>query len=176
MLLQISFPLWFRVMYGIGAPIVLVLVCVSLLKLSQQGFTGALLLKGGFLLCIVAVGIYVVPLFFSSVCANESGIELRVFTHIKRRFTWNEIETVVRPRFGVPYDVIYVVSKNGMRIPMAYSMKGCGEILRLIQSKSPNLSATQLTGNLQPVAGSWRQLLVLLIALITYIVYRLLLG
>lgn len=172
--LKVNFPLWFRLMYYIGGPIVLGLICTSLFRLGQQGFTAAVVLKGGFLLLIVAAGCYIIPIFFSTVCANEFGVELRRFTKTKEKFTWNEIQTVVRPRFGIPYDVAYIVSRNGKRIPIARGMSGYDALLQLIQSKAPNLSPNQLAANLHSPAQatSWRQFLVFLAIFIAYIIFR----
>ena len=53
--------------------------------------------------------------------------------------TWNEIVEVKRPRFGIPVDFAYVISKNKDRLRLIRSMNNYRELIQLIKNKAPNL-------------------------------------
>lgn len=161
-------------LYCIGAPIVLVLIGISLFTLARHGLTLGFVLKGTFLLFIVAAACYMIPIFLSTIYANEFGIELRQFSKTKEQFSWKQIETVVQPRFGIPHDVSYIVLANGKRIAVGRSMSGYNELLEMIQARSPNLAPKQLPANLvTPAVGRfWWQLLLWFALFIGYIFFR----
>jgi hypothetical protein len=177
-LLKVSFPLWFRVLYAVGGPLVTLSICVALFNLAQNDFTLLAILRGGFLILIVSLGVWAVPIFFSTIYAKESGIHRRGLWGARQTFTWNEIKTVARPRFGIPGDAAYIVSKNEEKMTFARSMSGYAELLRLIQEKAPNVRANGLSESLWPSksVNAWRNILIFLALFIAYIIVRKLTG
>lgn len=177
-LLKVSFPLWFRILYAVGGPLVMLSICVALFNLARNDFTLLAILKGGFLILIVSLGAWAMPIFFSTIYAKESGIHRRGLWGARQTFTWNELKTVARPRFGIPGDAAYIVSRNDERMTIARSMSGYTELLRLIQEKAPNVRANGLSESLWPAksANVWRNVLIFLALLIAFIVVRKLTG
>jgi len=129
-------------------------------------------LRGALLLLIVAIAGYIMTLIYSAVLAYESGIVFTQLSLFKKKFSWNEIKTVTRPRFGVPYDFVYIVTTNGAKVPLVRGAKGYIELLNLIQSKSPNLTPSKLPENLspQPFTADLRSSLLCLVILIAFII------
>jgi hypothetical protein len=177
-LLKVEYPLWFRLLYGIGGPIVLLSICITLFRVGRGGLSSFAIAKGGFLLLVVGLGFWVVPRFFSTIYVKDSGIEELKLWGANEKLTWDEIGTVARPRLGIPYDAAYIVSKEGKRITLARSMNGFSELLRLIETKAPNLTPKQLSENLWPStpAKAWRQILIALGLFIAYVVVRKVMG
>jgi len=139
-LIKVSFPLWFRVFYSIGGPIVLGSICLTLVKFGRDGFTPLETLKAGFFLFIVALGFYATRIFFSTVYAKESGIQRHGLLGGRQALSWDEITTVARGRFGIPHDAAYIISANGQKIVIARSMSGYCELLHVIESRARNLT------------------------------------
>ena len=177
-LLKVNFPLWFRVLYAVGGPLVVLSICFALLNLARNEFTLLAVLKGGFLILVVWMGAWTMPIFFSTIFVTGSGIHRRGLWGVRQTFIWNDIKTVARPRFGIPGDAAYIISKNGEKMTVARSMSGYTELLRLIEEKAPNARATGLSANLWPskAANSWRGILIFLTLFIAYIIIRKLTG
>lgn len=177
-LLKVSFPLWFRVLYAVGGPYVMLSICFALLNLARNEITLFLILKAGFLILIVGLGLWAVQFFFSTIYVTASGIHRRGILGTRQTFTWNEIKTVARPRFGIPGDAAYIISKNGKKITFARGMSGYMELLRVIQEKAPNVKATGLSESLWPSksVNAWRNILIFLALFVAYIIVRKLTG
>lgn len=176
--IKVSFPLWFRVFYSIGGPIVLGSICLTLVRFGRDGFTPLETLKAGFLLFIVALSFYATRIFFSTVYAKESGIQRHGFLGGRQALSWDEITTVARGRFGIPHDAAYIISANGQKIVIARSMSGYCELLHVIESRARNLTPKQLPSNLWPSSSArpWRQIFIFLALFIAYIVIRKIIG
>ena len=177
-LIKISFPLWFRVFYSIGAPIVFGLICLTLIKLGREGFTAPEALKAGFLILIVALGFYAARIFFSTVSAKESGIQRHGVLCGTQVLAWDEITTVRRGRFGIPHDVAYIMSASGQKIAISRGMSGYYDLLRMIESRARNLTTKQVPSNLWPSSSArlCRHILIFLALFLAYIVIRKILG
>lgn len=157
-LLKVSFPEWFRAFYVICAIFTLPLLSIACFNVLREGFTPSKTVMRGFLFLGTGAGFWFGPLIFTTIYAKQFGIEKRVLFGVKQTFTWAEITKVTRPRFGIPYDAAYIVSKEGKRITLARSMSGFSELLRLIETRAPNLTPKQLPTNLWPTppAAAWR--------------------
>jgi hypothetical protein len=101
-----------------------------------------------------------------------------VFFGVDQTFTWAEIAAVTRPPFGIPYDVAHIITMEGKKLTVARSMTGFPELLRLIETKAPNLTPKQLPENLWPPTPvkAWRQMLIAFGLFIAYIVVKKFLG
>jgi hypothetical protein len=89
---------------------------------------------------IVGLGLWMTPIFYSTIVVTEAGLELKGLLGSKRKFSWDEIVKVSRPRFGIPRDAMYIFSKTGKKIILLRNMTGYAELLKLIESRAPNLS------------------------------------
>jgi hypothetical protein len=52
---------------------------------------------------------------------------------------WEEIVEVKRPKFGIPYDAIYIVTYKNKKILLVRGMKNYLKLIKLIKVKAPNL-------------------------------------
>ena|SRR3989442_534345 len=143
-LLQVSLPKWFRLFYGIVAPITLLLFFIVWFQYSRDGFTFSEVWKSLLLLTIVGLGLWITPIFYSTIVVTEAGLELKGVLGSKQEFSWDEIVKVSRPRFRIPKDTAYVFSETGKKIILSRSMTGYTELLKLIESRAPNLSPKKL--------------------------------
>ena len=176
--LRVNFPFWLRVLFAVGGPIVMLPLSFVLLNIAQNEFTFFGILIGGFCVLIVGSILWAAPIVFSMIYATQSGIQRRGLLGGRQTFSWDEIKTVVRPRFRIPNDAAYIISNNDERMTVARSMSGYTELLRLIQEKAPNVRANPLSEDLWPSksVNSWRGILIFLVLFIAYIVIRKLTG
>jgi hypothetical protein len=161
-------------LFGLGSPIFLVYISLALVNLGRDGFTVIEGFSAVFLLLLVEIALYVIPIFFSTVYATKSGIHPDGLLIRKQAIPWDEIATVTRGRFGFPHDFAYIVSSTGRKLIIARSMSGYTDILREIESQASHLTPKKLPPNLwhAPPASQWRHILVFLGLFITYVVLR----
>jgi hypothetical protein len=174
-LLKLNYPKWFRIFYGVGAPLTLLLFIIGWVHFSRNGFTSLELLKSALFLVIVGFGLYVSPVFYYSVVATEAGLQFNGVFGPKQQFAWNEIATVSRPRLGIPKEAIYIYSRSGEKTIIGRGMTGYSDLLELIQSRAPNLSPKELPRELLPSAssGEWKYVLIFFGLFIIYVIVRL---
>ena len=91
------------------------------------------------LFIVVLGGFCFFKLLFYSVTATKKGLETAKPIGSNQSFTWEEIIEVRRPRFGIPYDFSYVISKNKEKLLLVRSMQNYKELVELIKTKAPNL-------------------------------------
>jgi hypothetical protein len=150
-ILRVRLPLWFLYFYAIGAPITFVGYYIFWLHQFRHGFTWGEAWQSIFLFVVAILEIWVVPIFFSSMAATETGFKFYRYSRLKRQVLWDEITRVSLPRFGIPHDAIYIFLKDGEKIVLMKSMNGCGELLRLIDSKARH---AQIDGDVLPFMDS----------------------
>jgi hypothetical protein len=177
-LLKVSFPVWFRSLYAVGGPYVVLLVCLALLRATQDEFTLLTGLKIGFLVLLVGLGASTVPIFFSTIYVTRSGIRRWSPFCGTKILSWDQIKTVARPRLGIPGDAAYIVSKTDEKIIVGRSMTGYRELVQLIEDNAPEVKVKGLADNLtlSKSANSWRGILIFLGLFIAYVVIRKLAG
>ncbi|MFQ5683978.1 MAG: hypothetical protein ACE5HC_11980 [Candidatus Binatia bacterium] len=149
-LIRVGYPKWFRVFYGIGAPITLLLFIITGVHFSRQGFTSSELALSVLFLAILGVGVWISPVFYRSVVAKEDELQIYGLFGLKLSLTWDEIIKVSRPRFGIPRDATYLFSRNGEKVTLAKGMEGYSELLDLIQVKALNVTPKPLPPDLWP--------------------------
>jgi len=173
-LVQASLPRWFKTFYAIDLPVMLLLFTFVWIQFSRDGFTLSEILGSLFLLIIATLGLWLTPAFLSSITATESGLELHGLWGVRRNFSWNDIVKVSRPRFGIPREFTYVVSKSGEKMILLRSMKGYSELLELIQSRAPNLTLKKLPPELGPrrYTTFWRDALITFGLLVVYFILK----
>jgi hypothetical protein len=137
---KMDFPKWLFIPFTLGL-IVLALACILYaLKLTRSGLSLLGLLKVGFLFIIVLCGIWCIfRVLFYSVTATKRGLETNNLLGKGKLFLWDEIVEVRRPRFRIPADFVYVISRDNYKLPLIKSMKNYGELIQLIQAKASNL-------------------------------------
>lgn len=173
-LLRVSAPKWLVVAYTIGFLFTLALFVIAGVHFARRGFTWSTLWIVGFFLTITLLGMWIIPLFHSSYVATESGLEHVGLFGRRRKFSWEEITRVSRPRFGIPYDVAYVFSERSEKITLVRGIPGYTELLELIQSKAPNLDPKHLSQNLWVSQTSWKSTLWIVLGVLgAYLIFRL---
>jgi hypothetical protein len=177
-LLKVSFPIWFRALYAVGGPFVLFLVLTTVLSLTRDQLSTIGILKVALLIALLALGAWVLPVFFSTIYVTRSGIQRTSIFGRTKNLSWDEIKTVARPRFGIPGDAAYIISKMDDKIIIGRSMTGYPELVRMIQAHAPEVKDHGLPEDLlQSKSGkSWRGILIFFGLFIAYVLIRKLTG
>ena len=138
--LTCSFPKWVRAFFSFCGIFTLIFFTAYIFWVIYSGQLFLQLLRvtvfGGSI--IVILWVYPKILFYS-VFATEKGLESKNIFEENKLLTWNEIVEVKRPRFGIPVDFAYVISKNKDRLRLIRSMNNYRELIQLIKNKAPNL-------------------------------------
>jgi hypothetical protein len=167
-LVEVSYPLWFRVFYGVCAIVTVVIAAIVaehyLVVRGRVGESVCALVIGAIALCGV-------PLVFRSLIATEDGLELDVIGRKPVRMAWADIHAVKRPTLRIPKDAAYIVSRTGQRLLIVRSMSGVAQLISLVEAKARNLERGAMSGGVVPKT-SWRPFLITLAILAAYIVFR----
>lgn len=138
--LKISFPKWFFIPFGLGGIIILLTFIFYTARLIQSESSTFELLKVAFLFVVLLGWIFFFcKILFYSVTATERGLETDNLAGSKKIFLWDEIVEVRRPRFGIPKDANYVISKNRDKLLLVKSMTNYKELVQMIKVRAPNL-------------------------------------
>jgi len=92
------------------------------------------------LLIVVLFGPLYFKFLFYSVIAKNMGLETINPLGKNKTLNWEEIIGVRRPRFGIPYEFTYVVSKTDKKILLLRSMPKYKELISLIKTHASNLN------------------------------------
>lgn len=158
-LLRVSYPRWFLVLFGIAGLITLAIFLFALIYYSRDGFILPEFWKSLFFLAILAGGLWIIPYIYCSIAATESGLQRVGLLGQKQHFSWDEIVRISRPRFRIPKEAVYVFSKSGQKMALLNGMEGYTELLEIIQSRAHNLSQKKLPQDLWPKRYSGRDFL-----------------
>lgn len=133
-IVRVRLPTWFLYFYAIGGSITLAIFSAIWVGLFHRGFSWSEseIWKSVFLLLIAVFGIKITPITFSSMTVSEAGFNFYRFGRLKRVVRWAEIARVSLPRFGIPYEAIYLFLTDGEKIILMKSMNGYRELLQLI--------------------------------------------
>lgn len=173
-LLKVGYPKWFLVVISVVLPLTLIFLFLGLIYLNIGGFTWLRFSISTFFLAIIVLGFWLIPTIYSSILATDSGLQVRGFFGQKRQFTWDEIAKISKPRFGIPRDFAYVISRGGRKIIVMKSWEGYFDLLKLIESKASNLSHKRLPQEVWPKRLSWKKLWLIVIGvLVLYVFIRL---
>lgn len=178
-LLKVEIPIWFRVVYAIAAPPTPLFFLAFAVAFIINGLTLPGALISTFALVTVAAGLLLIPHVYSTIWVTELGLRWRrPFRLRTKKFKWEDIVTIVRPRFGISYDLAYIISKNGERIAVVRSMAGFTDLVELIRSRAPNLELKQRPTTLWPDQSvtRWKLLLLFIVLFTGYVIIRELFG
>ena len=178
-LLRVEVPIWFRVFYAILAlPILLFFLAIAVV-FNINSFTLPGVLTGVFALILAGFNLPAIPHLYSTIRVTELGLRWRrPFGLRTKTVRWDDIHTVSRPRFGIPRELLYIISKGGEKIVVLRSMTGFDDLLAMIETRVPHLSSRQLPTNLWPNPSStrWKQLLLFFVLFLMYVIVKELFG
>lgn len=83
---------------------------------------------------------FLLKILFYSVTATAKGLETDNIIGIKKKFHWEDIIEVRRPRFGFPLLFTYVISNNEDRIVLVKNKQNYKELIQYIKKKATNIS------------------------------------
>ena len=171
-LLRVCLPKWFQIFYAIAALVSLPFFLFISFAYAHDGFIFPKILVSIFMLAMVGIILWAIPQFYSTICVTEFGVRSdRPFGLSQKKFKWDEIVTVSRPRFGIPYDLVYIMSQRGEKLPVVRGVQGYSELLEIIQSHAPNLTSKHLARELRP-KPSWKSFVILFLSFIAYVLIR----
>ena len=95
--------MWFRVFYAIAAPPTVLFFLAIAFVFTINGLTFPGVLISTFALGIVGASLLVTPHVYSTIWVTELGLRWRRPFGLKtKKFRWDDIVTISRPRFGTP--------------------------------------------------------------------------
>lgn len=135
-----SFSRWFIILFLIGGIVLLLILAVCIFKVIQHPY-GSNLLKAGLLFVVMVGEVYfLLKVICYSVTATEKGIETyNIVGSTKKIILWDSIVEVRGPRFGIPKDAGYIITKNREKVLLVKSMKNYGKLIEVIRSRAQNL-------------------------------------
>lgn len=138
--LKISFPRWFRGFLTFCGIFTILLFAFYIVWVAYNGQLASRLLRCTVIASVI-VGIvwFFLKILFYSVTATDSGLETDNIVGANKVLLWDEIVEVRRPRFGIPHDATYVISRNKGKVLLVRSMKNYKELIQLIKVRTPNL-------------------------------------
>ena len=178
-LLRVALPQWFRVYCAVAVPptLILLLFIAIVFNLNDFTFFGVIVIL--FVLAMFGIAAYATPHCYSTILVTDYGLRWdRPLGLGDKKFKWDDILTVSRPRFAKSSDFAYIVSKSGNKIVVMKSMDGYADLLEMIQSRAPNLKPKRLPKNLLPgnVSSGWKRLLILFVLFVIYVIVRKIFG
>ena len=95
----------------------------------------------GIFLGSLTVGIIFIffKVLYYSITVTKHGLESKNIMGKKQVFKWSDIIDLQGPRFGIPSDFLYVVSKNKDKLLLVKSMKNHKRLIKTIQDRATNL-------------------------------------
>ena len=142
--LKVSFPKWFMIFVSICGILTISFCLFYIIWVIYHGQLAYQLFRCSIFFSIILCGFWLsLKVLFYSVTATERGLETSNIVGPNKLFLWKEIVGVRRPRFGVPVDFSYVISKNKDKLLLVRSMKNYKELIELIKARAPNLKRCQ---------------------------------
>lgn len=136
-LLKSSFPQWFVIL---GSICFVITLLFSTLYVVVVIYNNGISVFNMIILILVSSGYwFFIKILFYSITATDRGLKSNNPLGSSKEFVWEEIVEVRRPRFGIPYDLAYVVSKNKGKMLLVRSMQNYKELIELIKVKAQNL-------------------------------------
>ncbi len=134
---KIGFPKWFVIFmvidYSIVMPILIVYTFFSIY--NNRGIS----LFSFVLLFFLFLATWLFKYLFYSVTATSQGIVTDNNFGKNKTIHWDKIVEVRRPRFGIPYEITSVISKEGDKLYLLKSMTHYKELIELIKERAQNL-------------------------------------
>ena len=154
-LLKVSCPKWFLVVLPAVLVFSLLLFILMWVHFGQDGFTWPEVWGMAIFLAILAGWLWLIPFLYSSIIATDSGLRVTGLLGRNLNFTWDTIVKVSRPLLGIPREFIYVFSKSGDKMVLLRSMERYSDLLKLIETRAPNLSPKTLPQEMWLQKLSW---------------------
>ena len=155
-LIDVRCPKWFLIIFPLmlfgGLTVVALIVGIYV---NRNGVTWPIVIGSGIFLAAIAVWVWLIPYLYSSIVATESGLSTTGPFRQNQHITWGEITSVGTPRFGIPKEFIYILSRSGERIVVVRSMEQYRELLDLIQIKVPTLPDGKIPEKVWGTKHSW---------------------
>jgi hypothetical protein len=178
-LLRVEVPIWFRILYAIVALPTLLFFLAITVVFTINGLTLPRILTSAFVLFLAAVNFQAIPHLYSTIWVTEFGLRWRrPFRLRTKTLAWDDILTISRPRFGIPRELAYIISKGGEKIVVMRSMTGFDNLFAMIATRAPHLPSKHLDVNLwpEPSTARWTQLLLFAVLFLIYVIIRELFG
>ena len=143
--LKTSYPRWFVILFIFCGIFTLLLSVFYIFWAAHDGLSAKEFWRSAiFLGLILGAFWFFGKVLLYSVTATEDGLETANPFGSSKSFLWDEIVEVRRPRFGIPYDFTYIISKKRDKLILIRSMKNYKELIQVIKSKAPNLNKCQM--------------------------------
>ena len=137
--LKVEYPKWFRWFAGVsilGTTLIgFVFMFWMIHNRSYAMFWKVILL---FLISLSGIWFYFGIVLYS-IFATETHLKNKSFTGRTKIIPWETIVAIQRPRLGIPYDFIYVITSDREKMLLVRSMKNYERLIQLIEERAPNL-------------------------------------
>ena len=164
---------WFRVVFSIFALSTLTSFIFIIEHLSRpstvHGIAGIV-----FALTILGLVACLVPYQYFVYLATASGIERKGLLRRRQEISWSSIVRVSESRFVK--GVVYIIADDGDKIVLLKGMPHYAELLGVIQARASRLSPPGLPRSVWPTSKSWRQLWIVVAAVLVIVVVMQVLG
>jgi len=142
--LRISFPRWFVILLSFCGTVTIMFSVSYIGWVIYSGqLTSRLFRTVIFFSLVLGIFWFLSKILFYSVTATEGGLETDNIVGSKQMFLWDEIVEVRRPRFRIPKDASYVISKNKDKLLLVRSMTNYKELVQMIKVRALNLKRCQ---------------------------------
>jgi hypothetical protein len=145
-----SFPKWLRITLTFCGTFTILFSVFYIVWATYNGQFFSQLLRCAIFFSMILGGFwFFAKLLFYSVTATERGLETDNILGSNKLFLWDEIVEIRRPRFGVPYDATYVISKNKAKLLLVKSMNNYSELIDVINVRAVNLRPYRSSGDVE---------------------------
>lgn len=135
----VSFPLWFKVLIPFGSFFV---VSVLGIYLFRSGFQYLSIIFWVVVFCFCFFffgGIWLLAFTFKSFHVFKRGVRYKILGKDIAFIEWGNIIGLTRPKSGIPYDLVYLTTKNGGKVSFFRSMNNYRLMAKKINENSQDL-------------------------------------
>ena len=139
-ILKSSTPRWLRIFGTFSGIVIVLLFGFYTVQFIYNHPSDALILRALLLFGVIVliVGSYAKTIFYT-VSATDRGLETDNIIGANQLMLWEDIVGVQKPRFGLPANTIYVVSKSGDKVSLIKNHTLFRELIEYIGEHAPNL-------------------------------------
>jgi len=142
--LKISFPRWVVIFFSFCGIFTILFFAFYIIWVVYNGQLSSQFFRCAIFFSVILGAFWVfLKILFYSVTATERGLETDNIVGSNKLLLWDEIVEVRRPRFGIPVDFSYVISKNKDKLLLIRSMKNYKKLIQLIKLRAQNLQKFQ---------------------------------
>ncbi len=138
--LKMNFPIWLVISFSFCGVFTILFFAFYIIWVLYNGQLASRLFNCsvGFVVILGAIWVFLKVIFYS-VTVTDEGLKTSNIIGKSKLFRWDEIVDLRRPRFGIPGDFNYVISRNNDSLLLVRSMQNYKELIDLIKVRSPNL-------------------------------------